>query len=142
MWQVTHDMGHLTCECDTWHLSGGGRWTISQHFSSLVLMVWEWRFDEDIFTNHDQMIEIIYHECDFRTPSATLGLLIKPGVIFAYTRTLPKFLNDQCIYVSYNLRICTVKLWYFKFNLLVYSWIHELFLNCPIVLSISSSFEK
>ena len=35
---------------DTWHGTGGGRSTFSQHFSSLALTVWEWRFDENIST--------------------------------------------------------------------------------------------
>ena len=37
--------------CDTWHLTGGGRWTFPPNLSSLTLTVWEWRFVEDIFTN-------------------------------------------------------------------------------------------
>ena len=43
---VTGDMWHMTC--DTWHVTGMGRLTFSQNFSSLGLAVWEWRFIENI----------------------------------------------------------------------------------------------
>ena len=39
---MTYDTWHVTC--DTWHQTGGGRWTFVQNFSSLPLTVWEWRF--------------------------------------------------------------------------------------------------
>ena len=51
MWHGTHDMWYVTC--DTWHVTGSGRKTFSQNLSSLALTVWEWRYDEDILTNHD-----------------------------------------------------------------------------------------
>ena len=47
MWHVTHD---------TWHMTGGERWTFPQSFSSLALTVWEWRCFKDIFTKYDLVI--------------------------------------------------------------------------------------
>ena len=35
MWQVTGDMWHVTCVM--WHVTGGGRWTFSQNFFSLII---------------------------------------------------------------------------------------------------------
>ena len=79
-WHVTHDRWHMTHDtwhgtrdmllyyifgsktalvymwhvtCDTWHMTGMGRWTFSQNFSSPALMVWEWRFVEDIQSYED-----------------------------------------------------------------------------------------
>ena len=46
MWHVTCDMWHVTC--DAWHVRGG--WTFCQNVSFLALMVWEWRYFEDIST--------------------------------------------------------------------------------------------
>ena len=39
---------HMTC--DTWHMTGGGRWTFSKGFSPLALTVSEWRCVEKIST--------------------------------------------------------------------------------------------
>ena len=44
---MPHDMWHWTL--DTWHMTGVGRWTFSQKFSSLALMVWEWYKLEENF---------------------------------------------------------------------------------------------
>ena len=57
---VTCDMWHVTCGTwhmthDMWHMTGGRRWTFTQNFKFLALMVWEWRGTEDISTNHESV---------------------------------------------------------------------------------------
>ena len=80
MWHVTCDMWHNTHAM--WHLTYDrwGRWTFSQNVSSLALTVWEWRFDEDIFTNHHDLLnrsinewmnELINNKDVYRTAPAT-----------------------------------------------------------------------
>ena len=58
MWRVTRKMWYLTHD----------RWG---EVSSLALMVWEWRFDENISTNFDLM----NHKAVYRTALAKLSLL-------------------------------------------------------------------
>ena len=72
MWHMTGDIRHVTS--DTWHVTGGGRWTFSQNVRSLAIAVWDRRFDEDIFTNHDRLHkinELINDEDVYRTAPAT-----------------------------------------------------------------------
>ena len=69
-------MWHETC--DRWHMTHDrwGRWTLSQNFSSLSLMVWEWRCLEDIFTKDELPNESTSEEGVCRTAPGTPGLLI------------------------------------------------------------------
>ena len=48
---MTHDTWHMKRE--SWHVTCGGRWTLTQHFISLALLVLEWRYFENIFTKDD-----------------------------------------------------------------------------------------
>ena len=77
MWHVTHDMWQVTH--DMWHVTGWGRWTFTQNFSSLALMVWEWKCTEDISTNHQSLSDLISNGGVYRTAPATPGLLISPN---------------------------------------------------------------
>ena len=72
-WHVTGDTWHVTS--NTRQLTGGGRWIFSQNFCSPALMVWEWRFDEDICTNHYQTNQLINYKVVFKTALATQVLL-------------------------------------------------------------------
>ena len=52
-WYVTCDTWYVTCDMwyrthDMWRMTEGGRWPFSLNFSSLALMVWEWRYFKDI----------------------------------------------------------------------------------------------
>ena len=75
------DMWHLTL--DTWnlthgmlHMTGRGRWTFSQNFSSLASTVWEWRCFEDVLkmpspfnTTHEYQTDVtcVLHMCHVHT---------------------------------------------------------------------------
>ena len=67
--KVTGDRWHIIS--DTWHVTCGGRWNFFQNFISLALLVWEWRFDEDILTNLDSMNYVAV----YRTAPTTPGRL-------------------------------------------------------------------
>ena len=77
MWHQTHDTWHMTPDtwyltCDTWHVTHGGRWTFSQNFSSLSLMVWDTQCLED---SKGSPNESVNDKGVCRTAPATAGLL-------------------------------------------------------------------
>ena len=75
-WHVTHDTWHVTC--DTWHILGGGRWTFSNNFCSLGLLVWAWRCFEEISQRISYRFnQSINDKGVCRTAPATQGLLKK-----------------------------------------------------------------
>ena len=84
---VTTDPFHGN-QCDMWHMTGGGRWTFSQNFSSLALTVWEWRCSEDISTKDDWLSYLMNDEGVCRTAPATPGLL---NICLVSTVTFPQF---------------------------------------------------
>ena len=73
MWHVTYYMWLVTC--DTWHMTGGGRWAISQkNISFLALTVSELRFDEYIVTKDELLTYSINDKGVCRTAPATQNL--------------------------------------------------------------------
>ena len=56
-WHLTPDIWYMTCTM--WYMTSGWRWASSQHFSSLALMVWEWRCSDDISTKDDWVSQLI-----------------------------------------------------------------------------------
>ena len=83
--EMTRDKCHVTC--DTWHMTGGGRWTFSKNFSFLALAVWEWRFDKNTFTTLKKIYQLI-------------NQLITPGLLNAMYLKLSllvkQFMNILC----------------------------------------------
>ena len=48
---LTPDLWCVTC--DRWQVTHRGWWTLSQHFRSLALTIWEWRYFEDLEEKDD-----------------------------------------------------------------------------------------
>ena len=78
-WHLTHDtwkkdMWHLTH--DAWHVTySGAGWMISKNFSSLPLMVWEWRHFQDSEEKSEGISELLNFEDVCRIAFAKPGIL-------------------------------------------------------------------
>ena len=93
---ITCDTWHLTRDTGMWHMTGGERYTFSQNVSSLALTVWEWRFVEDISTNHQWMNQSVSQAVnggDCRTaPAFNCSLVVSRKTI---SIIIPKQLRKQ-----------------------------------------------
>ena len=72
MWHVTRDTLHVTFD-----MFGGGGWTFSQNFSSLVLTVCNLLYYEHLEEKADWLSDWISDKAVYRTAPATAGLIIK-----------------------------------------------------------------
>ena len=57
-----------------WHMTGEGRWTFSQNFSSLALTVWEWRCSKNISTKKELLREGFQKKTEESVTTFHLGL--------------------------------------------------------------------
>ena len=97
-------------------MTGGGRWTFSQNFSSLALTVWEWRCLEDIFTKYDLATQFINQKGVCRTAPATPGLLIIKG---PYYHNLYKCGRTKNTYVKCAVSYVMCEMWWYTLYFLL-----------------------